>query len=181
MARALDALDQQLNPATAQQPANGEGQQGQEGQQGKQGQQGQQQAGQQQGKGEQQGQQGKDGQLGQQGDGKSASKSAMAQAAQAASDSMRKSRAENSSPQPGSLLSGSQSDKSVGGAKAEGTAMNVKDLPNANGLKRGDWGKLPKKLADQLTKGSQESIPGEYRQAVETYYRVIAEKTKKRP
>ena len=178
MARALDALDQQLNPSTAQQAANGEGQEGKEGQQGKQG---QQQAGQQQGKGEQQGQQGQDGQPGKAGDGKSASKSAMAQAAQAASDSMRKSRAENSSPQPGSLLSGSQSDKSVGGAKAEGTAMNVKDLPNANGLKRGDWGKLPKKLADQLTKGSQESIPGEYRQAVETYYRVIAEKTKKRP
>ncbi len=185
MARALDALDQQLNPATMQQAASSEGQDGQQGQQGKQGQ--QQQAGKQgqqgqQGQdGQQQGQQGQDGQQGQQGDGKSASKSAMAQAAQAASDSMRKSRAENSSPQPGSLLSGSQSDKSVGGAKAEGTAMNAKDLPNANGLKRGDWGKLPKKLADQLTKGSQESIPGEYRQAVETYYRVIAEKTKKRP
>ena len=54
-------------------------------------------------------------------------------------------------------------------------------LPDANGLKRGDWGKLPKKLAEQLTKGSQEEIPGEYRQAVETYSRVIAEKTKKRP
>ena len=105
----------------------------------------------------------------------------MAQAAQAAADSMRKSRSESSSPKPGSLLSGSQSDKSLGGAKAEGTAMNAKDLPNANGLKRGDWGKLPKKLAEQLTKGSQEAIPGEYRQAVETYYRVIAEKTKKRP
>ena len=105
----------------------------------------------------------------------------MAAAAQAAADSMRQSRAENSSPQPGSLLSGSQSEKSMGGAKAEGTAMNSKALPNANDLKRGDWGKLPKKLAEQLTKGSQESIPGEYRQAVETYYRVIAEKTKKRP
>jgi hypothetical protein len=169
MARALDALDQQLNPATMQQAENGEGQQGQQGQQGK------------QQNGQQQGQQGQDGQQGQQADGKSASKSAMAQAAQAASDSMRKSRAENSSPQPGSLLSGSQSDKSLGGAKAEGTAMNSKDLPSAKGLKRGDWGRLPKKLAEQLTKGSQEAIPGEYRQAVETYYRVIAEKTKKRP
>jgi hypothetical protein len=179
MARALDALDQQLNPSTAQQPANGEGQQAQQGQQqnGQQGQQGKQKDGQQQG---QQGNQ--PGQQGQPQDGaKSASQSAMAQAAQAAADSMRKSRAENSSPQPGSLLSGSQSDKSLGGAKADGTAMNSKDLPNANGLKRGDWGKLPKKLAEQLTKGSQEAIPGEYRQAVETYYRVIAERTKKRP
>jgi hypothetical protein len=105
----------------------------------------------------------------------------MAAAAQAAADSMRQSRSENSSQQPGSLLSASQSDKSLGGAKAESSAMNAKNLPDANGLKRGDWGKLPKKLAEQLTKGSQESVAGEYRQAVETYYRVIAEKTKKRP
>jgi hypothetical protein len=172
MARALDALDQQLNPSAAQAAENGEGQQGQQ-QQG-----GQQQNGKQQGQGQEGNQ---PGQKGQQDGAKSASQSAMAQAAQAASDSMRKSRAENSSPQPGSLLSGSQSDKSLGGAKAEGTAMNAKDLPSANGLKRGDWGRLPKKLAEQLTKGSQEAIPGEYRQAVETYYRVIAEKTKKRP
>ena len=178
MARALDALDQQLNPSTAQQAANAEGQEGQQG--GK-----QQQNGEQQAQGNQKGQEGKQGgkpsEGGQPSEAKSASQSAMAQAAQAAADSMRKSRAENSSPQPGSLLSGSQSDKSLGGAKADGTAMNSKDLPNANGLKRGDWGKLPKKLAEQLTKGSQEEIPGEYRQAVETYYRVIAEKTKKRP
>ena len=178
MARALDALDQQLNPSTAQQAANAEGQEGQQG--GK-----QQQNGEQQAQGNQKGQDGKQGgkpsEGGQPSEAKSASQSAMAQAAQAAADSMRKSRAENSSPQPGSLLSGSQSDKSLGGAKADGTAMNSKDLPNANGLKRGDWGKLPKKLAEQLTKGSQEEIPGEYRQAVETYYRVIAEKTKKRP
>ncbi len=175
MARALDALDQQLNPGTAQQAANAEGQEGKEGQQGQQ-KPGAPQDGQQQAQGNQAGQPqpGQKGQQGQQGDAKSASKSAMAQAAQAAADSMRESRAD-------SLVGGNQSDKSLGGAKAAGTAMNAKDLPNANGLKRGDWGKLPKKLADQLTKGSQESIPGEYRQAVETYYRVIAEKTKKRP
>jgi len=168
MARALDALDQQLNPSTAQQAGNAEGQPGQPGQQSG-------QPGQQSGQpGQQPGQPGQQGQP-------SPSQAAMAAAAQAAADSMRQSRSENSSPQPGSLLSASQSDKSLGGAKAEGTAMNAKNLPDANGLKRGDWGKLPKKLAEQLTKGSQESVAGEYRQAVETYYRVIAEKTKKRP
>jgi hypothetical protein len=51
---------------------------------------------------------------------------------------------------------------------------------NAQGqaMKRGDWGKLPKKMADQLTKGQQEAVAGDYRQAVETYYKVIAEKAK---
>lgn len=46
-------------------------------------------------------------------------------------------------------------------------------------LKKGDWGKLPPKLAEQLSKGRSESIPAEYREAVETYYRVVAEKSKK--
>jgi hypothetical protein len=50
----------------------------------------------------------------------------------------------------------------------------------ASGLKRGEWGKLPKQLADQLTKGQQEAVAGDYREAVETYYKVIAEKAKER-
>ena len=105
----------------------------------------------------------------------------MAAAAQAAAAAMRANRSENSSTQPGSLLSANQSDKSLGGAKADGAALAAGNLPDAAGLKRGDWGKLPKKLADQLTKGSHEAIPGDYRQAVETYYRVLAEKAKKQP
>lgn len=67
----------------------------------------------------------------------------------------------------------------MGGAKAEGDALAYKALPDAQGLKAGDWGKLPKKLAEQLTKGQHEAVPGDYRQAVETYYRVVAEKAKK--
>ena len=184
MARALDALDQQLNASAAQPGANSQqGQQpGQQGQPGKQpGEPGQQpgQPGQQPGQPGQPGQQ--PGQPGQPSDSQSASQSAMAQAAQAAAASMRQSRAESSATQPDSLLSSNQSDKSLGGAKAEGTAMDAKALPNAQGLKPGEWGKLPRKLAEQLTKGSQEAIPGEYRQAVETYYRVLAEKAKQRP
>lgn len=180
MARALDALDQQLNPSAPQQSAGeGESQQpGQPGQQGK-GEQGQQaQNGSKDAEGNQSGQPGQQGQPGQ---AQAAAQSAMAQAAQAAQTAMRMDRAQSSATQPGSLLGSNQSEKSMGGAKAEGTALQAKDLPDAQGLKRGDWGRLPKKLAEQLTKGSQESIPGEYRQAVETYYRVIAEKTKKRP
>jgi len=46
-------------------------------------------------------------------------------------------------------------------------------------LKNGTWGKLPPKLAEDINKGLSENIPGEYREAIETYYRVIAEKSKK--
>ena len=46
-------------------------------------------------------------------------------------------------------------------------------------MKKGDWGRLPKKLAEQLSKGQSEAIPADYREAIETYYRVVAEKSKK--
>ena len=45
--------------------------------------------------------------------------------------------------------------------------------------KAGDWGKLPKQVAEQLNQGRQEAVAGEYRNQIETYYRVIAEKSKK--
>jgi hypothetical protein len=45
--------------------------------------------------------------------------------------------------------------------------------------KAGDWGKLPKQMAEELTQGQREGIAGEYRNQVETYYRAIAEKSKK--
>ena len=163
MARALDALDQQLNaaaPAAGEQSAQaGEPQQGQPGQPG--------QPSPEQGQG--QGQPGPP----------SAAAAAMAQAAQAAQASMRQGRAQQGMSQtPGSLLSQSQSEKSLGGAQANAPGLDYKLGTNTQGLKKGDWGKLPKKLADQLTKGQQEAIAGDYRQAVETYYKVIAEKAK---
>ncbi len=160
MARALDALDQQINgqppagdaaqasapPAPAGQP--GEPQSGQP--------------------------------SGQPSDAASAAQAAMAQAAQAAAASMRQSRAQQGMAQiPSGLMSQSQSEKSLAGAQAQAPAMDYDLKADAQGLKRGEWGKLPKKLADQLTKGQQEAIAGDYRQAVETYYKVIAEKAKK--
>ena len=51
--------------------------------------------------------------------------------------------------------------------------------PTMAELKRGDWGRLPPKMAEDISKGLSETIPTEYREAVETYYRVIAEKSKK--
>ncbi len=165
MARALDALDQQLNAQapSAGQPAaqGGEPQAGQPGQPG--------QPSPEQGQGQGEGQPGPP----------SAAASAMAQAAQAAQAAMRQGRAQQGMSQtPGSLVSQSQSEKSLGGAQANAPALDYKLGTNTQGLKKGDWGKLPKKLADQLTKGQQEAIAGDYRQAVETYYKVIAEKAK---
>ena len=61
---------------------------------------------------------------------------------------------------------------------AQGTALEYTLNSQGQAAKRGEWGKLPKKLADQLTKGQQEAVAGDYRQAVETYYKVIAEKAK---
>lgn len=52
-------------------------------------------------------------------------------------------------------------------------------VPDMVALKKGDWGKLPPKMAEDLTKGQSDPIPAEYREAVEAYYRVIAEKSKK--
>ena len=164
MARALDALDQQLN-GQAQSPSAGQ----------QASQPGQSQPGQ-----SQPGEQGQpSSEQGQQPGSPSAAQSALAQAAQAAQASMRQSRAQQGMAQtPGSLVSQSQSEKSEGGAQANAAGLDYKLSTNTAGLKKGDWGKLPKKLADQLTKGQQEAIAGDYRQAVETYYKVIAEKAK---
>jgi hypothetical protein len=164
MARALDALDQQLN-GQSQSPSAGQ----------QASQPGQSQPGQ-----SQPGEQGQpSSEQGQQPGSPSAAQSALAQAAQAAQASMRQSRAQQGMAQtPGSLVSQSQSEKSEGGAQANAAGLDYKLSTNTAGLKKGDWGKLPKKLADQLTKGQQEAIAGDYRQAVETYYKVIAEKAK---
>ena len=180
MARALDALDQQLNPSTAQQAANGEGQPGQQpGQPGQQpGQPGQQpgQPGQQPGQPGQPGQQ--PGQPGQPGDGKSASQSAMAAAAQAAANAMKSARSETPSQKPGQETKSELLDRSEGGTIAQGGKPYQTPGEAKNG-KVGDWGKLPKQVAEELTQGQREAVAGEYRSQIETYYRVIAERAKK--
>ena len=100
--------------------------------------------------------------------------SAMQKAAEAAA---RQARQEAGSPdQAGEQQQGTMQAKSQGGSQSEGGAHGA--LGEAKN-KAGDWGKLPKQMAEQLTQGQQEGIAGEYRNQVETYYRVIAEKSKK--
>ncbi|MEA3211954.1 MAG: hypothetical protein QOE70_5011 [Chthoniobacter sp.] len=104
---------------------------------------------------------------------------AMSAAAAAAAAAMRASRAEAPSEAPGGPLAQSENQAvSRGGAQAQAAGLSYGALAEGRG-KAGEWGKLPKKVAEQLTRGQSESVAGEYRNQVETYYRVIAEKSKK--
>ena len=100
--------------------------------------------------------------------------------AQSAMASLRQGRSGKPSPLPGlpSPL-GPPMEKSLGGAALQAAPPSQGQAPELQALQKGDWGKLPKKLAEQLTKGQTETIPTEYREAVATYYRVVAEKSKK--
>jgi hypothetical protein len=167
MARTLDALDAALHAESPTEPAEGQG--------AKPGQtaQGQQQQQQQPGKGQQAG--------AQPGQGKEMAQAqqAMNSAAQAAAAAMRAARGQKpseNSAEPND--DGPEQAVSRMGSKAQADAKGYGKLGDAKG-KDGTWGKLPKKVAEQLTRGQNENVAGEYRNQVETYYRVIAEKSKK--
>ncbi len=167
MARTLDALDAALNAEptaegegeSGQQPA---GQQAQQGEQGKPGQQKSQQPGQQPGQ-----------QM-------SAAQQAMNNAAKAAAAAMRASRSPKPAENQGDPTNddGPEQQVSRSGAQAQAPGKAYGKLQDAKG-KAGEWGKLPKQVAEQLSRGKNENVAGEYRNQVETYYKVIAEKSKK--
>ena len=178
MARALDMLDAALNSQTpsAEQNANGQPQTAQNGQQPNQ--QGQPQPG-------KPGQPGQPGQQGKPGQAKDAAAQAMSQAqaamaaaAQAAANAMKSARSETPSQKPGQETKSELLDRSEGGTIAQGGKPYQTPGEAKNG-KVGDWGKLPKQVAEELTQGQREAVAGEYRSQIETYYRVIAEKAKK--
>jgi hypothetical protein len=109
---------------------------------------------------------------------KSPAQAAMAAAAQAAAAAMRSARSEPpKDPKPGQMAQSDRQEKSDAGSQDEGAGEYLK-LPGAADLKPTDWGKLPKKVAEELTQAQREAVAGEYRNQVETYYRVIAEKSK---
>lgn len=103
----------------------------------------------------------------------------MSAAAQAAAAAMRASRNQQSPLLPSSVPGQGQPSKSDAGLQASTPGAKIGALPEAKVAKTGDWGKLPKKVAEQLTQGQQETVAGDYRNQVETYYRVIAERAKK--
>ena len=161
MARTLDALDAALNGPTSPAQANA--------------------AGQQPGQNAAPSTPPQPGQPGQPGPpSPSSAQSAMTAAAQAAQAQMRAQRSQSVSPTPaGFTPQGDQQEKSEGGTLAQAPAQGYGAVPDAKNLRAGEWGKLPKKMAEQLTKGQQEGIAPEYRGQVQTYYRVIAERAKK--
>jgi hypothetical protein len=171
MARTLDALDAALNA-----PAPGEGQTAQA-------QPGQPQSAQASGNTSQAQQaspaQSPGGKPAPQSNSMAQAQSAMAAAAQAAAAAARAARSEAGAPdKPGQPQPGGLQALSKGGVQsADGTGPRATLAEAKN--KAGEWGKLPKQMAEELTQGRQEGIAGEYRNQVETYYRVIAEKSKK--
>ncbi|MDB5694433.1 MAG: hypothetical protein JWO81_3496 [Alphaproteobacteria bacterium] len=109
---------------------------------------------------------------------------ALAAAAQAAAQAMRAERSANptSTTPTEEPTDGDYQAKSKAGVKGEGAAKAYGALPAdaaAAASKISAWGKLPKKLAEELSSGKGENVAGEYRNQIETYYKVIAEKSKK--
>lgn len=163
LAQALDQLDQSINQA------QGEGQQ--------------------QAQADPQGQQGK--QEGQQKGKQSMQKSAqqsLAQASEAQAQSMAQDRAQGKVPgQPSSQAAQNKSQQSsqdsqqsspdaVGDVK-QGAANVI--VPALSVAKNGDWGHLPSRMAKDLTEASRQEPSPEYRAAIESYYKAIAERAKK--
>ena len=68
----------------------------------------------------------------------------------------------------------------AGGAAADATIGDYARLPDLGKITRRQWGKLPPRLARDLMQGRREKVAEEYRQMVETYFRVIAEKARKK-
>ena len=66
------------------------------------------------------------------------------------------------------------------GASVEAGRQAEGQLPTGALLKPGEWGKLPPRLARDLMEAQRESVSGEYRAMVETYFKVIAERAREK-
>ncbi len=66
------------------------------------------------------------------------------------------------------------------GAQVESGPLGQGELPEGLMLRPGEWGKLPPRLARDLLEARREGVSGEYRQMVETYFRVVAERAREK-
>ena len=162
LAQALDQLDAQMHPLNGQ-PGQQQAQQGQQ-----QGQQGQQQQ--------------KEGQNAQQ---------SLSQAQKSQQQSMAQARADGKVPgqQPGNQQQTAQ--KGQGKPKPDSSQApeeggNFAATPGKEGVMvpinvvvDGNWGKLPARMAEDLTEATRQEAAPEYRAAIENYYKAIANKAKK--
>jgi hypothetical protein len=126
----------------------------------------------------QQGQQGQQPGQGQPQQGPSAAQ-AMASAAAAQAQSMRQGRTPGQGQQPGQMPFSQQSSQGAG-ASVEAGELPQGQLPATAALKKGDWGRLPPRLARDLMEAQRENVSGEYRTMIETYYRVVAERAREK-
>ena len=62
------------------------------------------------------------------------------------------------------------------GAQLSSREVAAGQLPLAAARSGGVWGKLPEKMARELMEGMREDAPPEYREMIEIYFRVIAER-----
>lgn len=107
-------------------------------------------------------------------------RAAMAAAARAAAESMRANRNEaDTKDSGGRAAKDSLQTKAGSGSSPEGSGARSGELPGLRAARSGDWGRLPKKMAEELSQVRREEVSAEYRQQVETYYRVLSERAKK--
>jgi len=152
LAQALDQLDAQLHPMqSGQQQAQSEQQQS----------------------GQQQGQQ---------------AQNSLNQAQQAQQQSMADSRNQGQTPgqQPSQqqmAQNQQQQGQNTQAQSAEGgnqsTELQDGEVGHLTLLVKGDWGHLPQKMADDLTEATRSEAAPEYRAAIESYYKAIAQKAKR--
>jgi hypothetical protein len=108
---------------------------------------------------------------------------AVQSAAQAQAQSMMQGRTPGQGQAPGQQPGQQPFSQAPGTGK--GAAVNAGRLPEGVlpqnvVLKPGDWGKLPPRLARDLMEAQRESVGGEYRNMIETYFRVIAERAREK-
>lgn len=107
-------------------------------------------------------------------------KADLAAAAEAVASSMKSSRSDaDSQPNTGSDPKGQLADRSDNGAPTGTAHQPYQSPPPAGAAAGGEWGHLPRKVAEELSEGRQEAVAGEYRNEVEAYYRAVAEKARK--
>jgi hypothetical protein len=69
---------------------------------------------------------------------------------------------------------GANSNAGLGGMAEAG----LQGLPADKRRGTNEWGELPKRLATDMLEGRRESAPSEYREAVEAYFRAVAERAR---
>jgi hypothetical protein len=118
----------------------------------------------------------------------SAAQQAAQSAAQQQQQSMAQQRSQGQQPgqqgqgqgqQPGQMPF-SQSPGAGKGAQVQSGPLGEGQLPEGVMLRPGEWGKLPPRLARDLLEAQREGVGGEYRQMVETYFRVVAERAREK-